>query len=346
ETVDMLLMGVKVLVLIVVVLVIVLARQAVKLSGTTPFADWKSNQINPVLLLIFMVTGIGGVVYELVHHGKFILPPSASEHGKSIDTMFWITVILTGIVFIITQIALFTFSYLFRKREGSKAVFWADNHQLERIWTIVPAIALTFLVIMGYNAWTEYHTHPGKKGAVQIELVAEQFQWRLRYAGADDSLGTSNYRLIGGANALGLDIKNPASHDDIIPSAKEIHLPVNRPVIVNVRSKDVLHGMYMPHFRTHIYAVPGLPTQVYFKPIATTKEMRKKLGNDKFNYELACSQLCGSAHYNMRMVIIVETEEEYNAWLAQQKPWFTPEVQKSIEEMEAEKAKKVTMALN
>ena len=180
-----------------------------------------------------------------------------------------------------------------------------------------------------------------------MELYAQQFNWKARYAGSDNTLGKANVRLIDidRANILGIDESDPYAQDDIITT--ELHLPVNKPVLFKMRSQDVLHSAYMPHFRAQMNCVPGMITQFGFTPTVTTVEMRqthkmqekitkineirveksKKLvanGEDaleryEFDYLLLCNKICGKSHYNMQMKIIVETQEEYDAWIASQK---------------------------
>jgi cytochrome c oxidase subunit 2 len=222
-------------------------------------------------------------------------------------------------VFIIIQVLLFYFAYQYRNRKGITAIYYHDNSKLETIWTIVPAITMAIIVSFGVTVWHNIH-NPDIKGKkpLEIELVGEQFQWRIRYAGKDGVLGKHAFKKITADNPVGVDSADKASADDVIPTIKEMHFPVNEVVQFKIRSKDVLHGVFAPHFRVNIYAVPGMPTQFTFTPTKTTEQMRKETGNPNFNYELACSQLCGSSHYNMRVVIVVDTPDEYQKWLATQ----------------------------
>ena len=177
-----------------------------------------------------------------------------------------------------------------------------------------------------------------------VELYAYQFDWRARYGGADNTLGEANVRLIEGVNQLGVDASDPNAQDDIV--VNELHLPVGRKVLFKMRSQDLLHSAYMPHFRAQMNCVPGMITQFAFTPTMTTQEMRaddemiakveninrirrennielaakgeEQLEPYEFDYLLLCNKICGNSHYNMQMKIIVETEEEYNAWIAEQ----------------------------
>ncbi len=180
-----------------------------------------------------------------------------------------------------------------------------------------------------------------------VELYAQQFNWKARYGGADNTLGKANVRLIDidRANILGLDESDPNAQDDVITT--ELHLPVGRPVLFKMRSQDVLHSAYMPHFRAQMNCVPGMITQFGFTPTVTTVNMRQtpqmvekvqrinkiRVENSKpliakgeealeryeFDYLLLCNKICGKSHYNMQMKIVVETQEEYDAWIAVQK---------------------------
>lgn len=149
-----------------------------------------------------------------------------------------------------------------------------------------------------------------------IEVVGEQFIWSARYPGKDMTLGGSDFRQISAENPLGIDSTDKAGADDFL--TRELHLPANRPVNIKLRSKDVLHGFYLPHFRTNLYAAPGMPTQVFLTPTITSEEMKAKMGNPDFTYELVCSQLCGGSHYKMRLEVVVHPEKEYDAWYASQ----------------------------
>lgn len=297
-----------------------LLAMAARLVDFDPFKKLKANEWNAYGFALFGVVFALFVGYEVVEHGQHIVPRAASKHGAEIDTLFIITVAITSLVFVITQAALFYFVFKYRYRADKlKARWYPNNHKLELIWTVVPAIALCVLVLDGLIVWENVH-HPDYEGKkpLEIELVGEQFQWRIRYPGADGKLGAHKFRLISGENPVGLDSADVASKDDFSPKVKEMHIPIGQPVLFKIRSKDVLHGVYAPHFRVNIYAVPGMPTHFAFTPTITTEQMRKEVGNPKFNYEMLCSQLCGNAHYNMRVVIVVDDDASYKKWLATQ----------------------------
>ena len=149
-----------------------------------------------------------------------------------------------------------------------------------------------------------------------IELYSEQFKWTARSSGKDNKLGTSNYKLVTLSNASGVNMQDSNSLDDKL--IREVHLVVDQPVLLKFRSRDVIHSAFLPHFRVQMNCVPGLSTQFAFTPNKTTKEMKKQEGED-FEYVLLCNKICGAAHYNMQMEFIVETQAEYDAWIASQK---------------------------
>ena len=157
---------------------------------------------------------------------------------------------------------------------------------------------------------------------MEVEVTGHQFGWEYRYPGKDGVLGRQNYKLIDPAknNPLGQDWKDAANQDDLHPS--ELHLVVNKPVKLIIRSQDVIHDVGLPHFRLKMDAVPGVPTTMWFTPKYTTEEMKQKTSNENFVYEISCDQMCGAGHYSMRGVIVVETQAEYDKWISTQKPQY------------------------
>jgi cytochrome c oxidase subunit II len=284
----------------------------------------QNNRINAFLMMGFLIFGLLGAWYcNELYYGKTLFPQgSASVEGESLDKMFMITTAITGLVFVITQVLLFWFSYKYQEKDDRKAFYYPHNNKLELLWTTVPAIFLTVLVVFGLKYWFKI-TSDAPKDAIVVEVTGHQFAWEFRYPGADKVLGKKNFKLTTAKNNLGVDFNDPASWDDIHVNTT-LHLPVNVPVKMVIHSQDVIHDVGLPHFRLKMDAVPGVPTTQWFTPKITTAEMKKKTGNPDFTYELACDQLCGSSHYAMRGVIIVETMEEYKKWLAEQKPeYFT-----------------------
>lgn len=279
-----------------------------------------SNDVNGILMLSFLI--IGGImawVSAYVYFDDYSLPV-ASDHGVITDQLFWVTMVITGLAFIITQILLFYFSFRYRYKKESKASFYHDNSKLELIWTLVPAVVMTILVLYGLNVWNNI-TDTAPAESEVVEIMGMQFAWKVRYPGSDDQLGTYDYRKIDASNMFGMDLTDKNSFDDFTP--REIHLPKGQPVLFKIRARDVLHSVYAPHFRLKMDAVPGMPTKFWFVPNKTTAEVRAETGNNDFNFELACTEICGSGHFTMKMLIVVDEPEEYEKWKKEQKTWLS-----------------------
>ena len=311
-------------------------------------ANDNDNRVNGYLMLAFLGFIYGITIVSFALWGDLPLTSnSASEHGPEIDRLMIISMVVIFIVQTITQFLLHYFAFKYKGEKGRKALFYADNDKLEFIWTVIPVIVLAGLIMYGLFTWTDIMNVDEDDDPMVVELYAQQFNWKARYAGEDNVLGLANVRLIDldNANILGLDESDPNAQDDIITT--ELHLPVGRPILFKMRSQDVLHSAYMPHFRAQMNCVPGMITQFSFTPTVTTEEMRlnpdiyekvkninrirvkksKKLqakGEEpldryEFDYLLLCNKICGKSHYNMQMKIIVESEEDYNEWLKEQK---------------------------
>ena len=279
-----------------------------------------SNRVNAVLFLLFMIVSLVMFwVFSIREYDNYMVPV-ASEHGVLYEHMFWATTILTLIVFFITQILLFYFSFRYHYREDRKAQFYPKNDTLEKIWTIVPAIVMAILVFAGLKTWNKITSKPPEDAEV-VEIMGYQFAWKIRYPGKDNKLGSYDYRLIDATNVMGVDFRDKASFDDFEP--REMHIPKGKPVLFKIRSRDVIHSVYCPFFRLKMDAVPGMPTSFWFVPTKSTDDMRQETGNPKFNYEIACAELCGRGHFSMRLLVVVDTPEEYAKWKAEQKPWLS-----------------------
>ncbi|MDH3698508.1 MAG: cytochrome c oxidase subunit II [Flavobacteriaceae bacterium] len=299
----------------------------------------KDNKYNGILMFVFLIFIYGITIFSFAKYSKTLLPVAASEHGADYDQLMWVSFAIIFFVQTITQALLHYFSYRYRGKKGNKALYYADNDRLEFIWTIIPVIVLAGLIIWGLYTWTNIMDINDEDDPLIVELYAQQFNWTARYGGADNVLGEANVRRIdiARANILGIDETDPNATDDVI--AKELHLPVGRKVNFKFRSQDVLHSAYMPHFRAQMNCVPGMTTEFSFTPTITTADMRQDpdviekvkrtnairakraaAGEEnsdpwEFDYILLCNKICGKSHYNMQMKIIVETEEEYNAWI-------------------------------
>lgn len=282
----------------------------------------QSNKINAFLLLAFLVVGLIGVYYCNERLKGKILGEPASDHGVLVDRMLYITIAITFIVFVITQVALFWFSYKYQESDKRKAFFYPHNNKLELIWTAIPAITLTILVGFGIFYWFKI-TGDAPKDAMQVEVVGKQFGWEFRYPGKDGILGKKYFKNVSpeNNNPAGQLWDDPANYDDVFVE-QEMHLVVNKPVKLVIGAKDVIHDVGLAHFRMKMDAVPGTPTTMWFTPKYTTKQMKEKTGNPDFVYEISCDQMCGKGHWSMRGTIIVETQEEFDAWLAGKKPQY------------------------
>lgn len=281
----------------------------------------ENNRINAFLLLAFLIAGLFGVWYCNEQLKGKILGEAASDHGERIDNMLYITILITGIVFIITQILLFWFSFKYQEKENQKAYFYPHNNKLEVIWTVIPAITLTILVGFGLYYWFQI-TGEAPKDAQIVEVTGKQFGWEFRYPGKDKQLGKKYFKEIDEAagNPLGQIWTDKANEDDIYVS-QEVHIVVNKPVKFIIHAKDVIHDVGLVHFRMKMDAVPGIPTTMWFTPKFTTKQMKEKYGPD-FVYEISCDQMCGAGHFSMRGTVVVETQQEFDRWLAGKKPQY------------------------
>ena len=338
------------------------------------------NKMNAWLMLIWMFVFFAGVIYFYIAYGDY-LPVSASAHGNDIDMLFTVNVVIITIVFFLVHLFLFYFSWKYYYREDRKAFFFAHSTKLEMIWTIIPSIVLAFMIIFGLRIWNDITDVVASENPVRLEVYAKQFDWTIRYPGADSELGFSNYNLISGTNPLGiasdeLIIEKIAELDeeiisiekklneegDFLPPSQidaledkiyrlqrhklrindvstsreassgefkagkddklvkgELHLPLGREVEFIFNSRDVIHSAFMPHFRAQMNAVPGIPTRFKMTPTITTDSMRVMEDNPNFDYILLCNKVCGASHNNMAVKIIIESEEEYQAWLEEQK---------------------------
>ncbi|MEO7801872.1 MAG: cytochrome c oxidase subunit II [Ginsengibacter sp.] len=284
----------------------------------------QNNKVNGFLLIAFLILGLIGVWWcnDLYYNQTLFPQGSASVEGENIDTMLWITIIVTGIVFFITQILLFYFAFKYQESDNRKAYYFTHNNRLELLWTGVPAIVLTVLVVFGLKYWFQF-TSDAPKNAQLVEITGHQYGWEIRYPGRDGVFGKKNYKLTDPANSnpLGVDWNDAASHDDIhVPAT--MHLVVNKPVKLIIGSQDVIHDVGLPHFRMKMDAVPGIPTTLWFTPKYTTEEMKVRTGNANFTYEISCDQICGKNHFSMRGIIIVEKQQNYDQWMATQKPEY------------------------
>jgi cytochrome c oxidase subunit 2 len=297
----------------------------------------EDNNKQGKIALGFLVFLYAMMIYCLLAMNVIMLPESASIEGEHDDTLFNITFVLIGIVQFIMQFLIFFFTYKYRGNKDKKALFFADSHKLELIWTVIPAVTIVLLIGYGLWQWNNIMYVGDDENPIVIEVYSQQFRWDARYAGADNELGLGNVNFINinKQNTMGVDMSDPKAQDD--KQVTELYLPKGKKVLFKFRSQDVLHSAYMPHFRAQMNCVPGMVTQFSFTPKYTTEEMRqnpeviaKAKGINKirqakgedpyvFDYLLLCNKICGASHYNMQMKITVVEEEDYKKWLGEQK---------------------------
>jgi cytochrome c oxidase subunit 2 len=318
-------------------------------------ANDRDNSVNGYLMFGFLGFIYIFTIYSLWAWGEFVLGKPASEHGSEVDNLMNISLVLIFFVQTITQFLLHYYAFKYKGKEGQKALYFADNNKLEAIWTIIPVIVLAVLILYGLYTWNQIMYYDEDEDVMYVEIYAKQFGWEARYAGEDNTLGKANVRYIEGINTLGVDVEDPNAQDDKV--VQELHLPKGKKVVFKIRSQDVLHSAYMPHFRAQMNAVPGMVTQFAFVPTVTTAEMRQNeaivakvnkinkirakksvdlvakgqaaLDPYTFDYLLLCNKICGASHYNMQMKIVVDTPEDFKKWLAE-KPTFGTAWKESI----------------
>lgn len=249
-----------------------------------------------VLALVLVV--VGSVLFHV--WSPWWWTPIASNWGYIDDTIsltFWIT----GAVFVAVILFMAYCVLRFRHREGRKAAYEPESTKLELWLTIGTAVGVAAMLAPGLFVWSRFVTVPAE--ATEIEVVGQQWQWAFRLPGDDGRLGTADTRNVSVDNTLGLHQDDPHGHDDLVIEGDDLHLPVGRPVKVLLRSIDVLHNFYVPEFRGKMDMVPGMVTYFWFTPTRTG------------TFEILCAELCGLGHAQMRGVVMVDDERDYQAWL-------------------------------
>jgi len=257
------------------------------------------------LALFFCLLAVLGTYFVVRRTWWF--PEGISTIAPQIDAQFNITMWISGVIFVLAQVALGVLIFKFRDR-GGKSSYTHGNNMLEIVWTIATAIIFVGLAVMGRSAWANLHFLGPAPGAVQIEVTGAQFEWQFRYPGPDGKFGSLDPKRINEAagNPLGLNLEEPEAKDDIV--MPQIAVPVNRPVELILRSKDVIHNFAVPNLRVKQDAVPGLAIRFHFTA--------QKTGQ----YEVACMELCGLGHYKMRTDFFVMSEEDFQKWLKDNAP--------------------------
>ena len=254
-----------------------------------------------VLAVIIWIITLLSVL--LFFNKKWWLPEAISNHAPALDRQFLITIVVVGISFTAAQIALGYAVWKFRDtgKPGDRAVYSHGSNRLEMLWTVITAVVFIALGVMGQSVWASLRLNDAPPGSFAVEVVAQQFQWNFHYAGADGKFGRTDPSLIddGALNFIGLDPADAASRDDAVTAA--LAIPVNRPVELRLRARDVIHNFWVPQLRFKQDLVPGMEIKVHFTA--------NKVGK----YELACAELCGQLHFKMKSFMLVLPEEELTA---------------------------------
>jgi cytochrome c oxidase subunit II len=234
-------------------------------------------------LLFLLVPILGVIVFWVSGDFGMDLPQDISEHGYQIDHLYYFCLILTGVVFVITEGVLFWFLWKYDGASNRQpAKFTHGSHNLEVVWTILPAATLLFIAIYQMNAWAEVKMRKPDIPPT-VEVTARQFEWRLRYPGEDGVIGTQ----------------------DDIHHVNDLHIPVDTDVMINLKSMDVLHSLFLPHLRIKQDAVPGHVIPVWFRAQETG------------TFDIVCAELCGWGHYKMKGRLTVQSKTDYADWLRQ-----------------------------
>ena len=254
------------------------------------------------IMIILLVIG------TLVFH--FITPAAGwwftdlASNWSQIDMTIDITFIVCGIVFVAVNLFMAYSVIKYRAKEGGRATYDPENKKLETWLTVLTAVGVAAMLTPGLFVWAEFVNVP--EDASEVEAVGQQWHWSYRLPGEDGEFGDTQVERITGDNPFGMDPEDPLGQDDVLVFSPQLHLPVNVPVKVNLRSKDVLHNFTVTQFRVKMDLVPGMETYLWFTPTETGY------------YEVLCEELCGIAHHTMRGAVVVEEQAEYDAWLAAQ----------------------------
>jgi cytochrome c oxidase subunit 2 len=250
----------------------------------------------------------------------FYIPEVASEHGGRMDQVNDIVHVLMLLLFIGWS-AFFVYTlWRFRRGRNPRAdASGVRSHSSTYVEVGVAVVEAVLLVGFSIPLWAERVAEfPEEQDSIVVRVIGEQFAWNMHYPGTDGVFGKTALDLINlETNPIGLDRKDPAGKDDIT-TVNQLHLPVDRPAIIRLSTKDVIHSFSLPHMRSKQDAIPGITIPLWFTPTVTTDEMREKLDDEEFVYEIACAQLCGLGHYRMRGFLTVHTQEGYDAWLAEE----------------------------
>jgi len=268
-------------------------------------------------VIIWIITLLSVLLFV---SGKWWFPAAISEHAPALDRQFMITIVVVGIAFTAAQIGLGWMVWKYRDtgNASDRALYSHGSNRLEVVWTVITAIVFIGLGVMGQSVWASLRLHDAPPGSYTVEVVAQQFQWNFHYPGKDGKFGRTDPKFIddGTLNFIGLDASDSAGADDAVTST--IAIPVNRPVELRLRSKDVIHNFWVPQLRFKQDLVPGMEIKVHFTA--------NKIGK----YELACAELCGQLHFKMRAFMLVLPDEEIQKLQAMPQDQFQAHIQELL----------------
>ncbi len=245
------------------------------------------------------------------------LPPLASAHGGQIDNLIgWIHIFMFMLFVGWSAFFLYTIVRFRRSRNPVADYKGVTSHRSTYLEVGVAVVEGVLLIGFAIPLWAaRVDSLPPENEALVVQVTGEQFAWNIHYPGADRTFGRTDIKLLDlQSNPLGLDRNDPAAKDDVT-MVNQMYLPVNRPIIVRLRSKDVIHSFGVPEFRVKQDAVPGFTIPIWFTPTVTTADMRTRVWQSRIPYEIACAQLCGLGHARMRGVVTVQTAEEFQKWI-------------------------------
>jgi len=254
---------------------------------------------------------------------RFGMPTLASAEGVQIDRLMVLLHMLMAAIFI-GWFAFCVYALIrFRKSKHPKADYHgAKSHASHYVEVLVFGAEVLLLAALSIPFWVQrVAAKPDlSKNPVQVQIVAQQYAWNIRYPGADGIFGRTKPELVDDqSNPLGIDPKDEHGKDDIV-TLNQLHLPVNRPVVIWLTSKDVIHSLNIPDFRVKRDAIPGMRVSVEFTPTMTTAQLRKLKHDPNRNFEMACAQLCGLGHFRMRGYVTVHTQDGFKKWLKDHAP--------------------------
>ena len=251
--------------------------------------------------VIFAIIIIASIIFHF--WSPWWWTPVASNWGNIDDTIilsFWVT----GAVFVGVCLFMAYCVWRYRYRPDRRAEYEPENKKLEWRLTWLTSLGVAVLLAPGLLVWNQFVTVP--KNAFNVEVVAYQWGWNYRLPGEDRILGKTDAKLVSYENPYGLNLNDPNGKDDIIVQDADLHLQIDQPVKINLRSLDVIHNFYVPQFRAKMDTLPGIVSYYWFTPTKTGK------------YEILCAEFCGTGHYAMRGTVLVDEKKDYNDWLAQQ----------------------------